>query len=376
MEHLLSASIGLGIFIIALMLGKKNRSIADHLLISWLSIITVNLISVFLLNTGEGDFAVWQLLLLEFSEASIFIHGPILYLYTRALTELSFSITPRAILHIVPFIIAFFLLAGPIFYGQEVESVLRNQLLIGKMISLLIYLLLVLKRLYIHKNKVADIFSNTEAKHLTWLFVVAWGILCIWIIAVGSLILDRFTLLSIPQYGGLLTNMAFSVFLFVIGYFGVRQPSLFIEYSRKSKRLPIEEKRGGKSKYEKSGLSEEQAIAIHKNAVGLMVDEKPYLDPELTLYALAERLQIPPNHLSQAINSIEKKNFFDFVNQYRIEQVKKSLRLGEGDHLTLLGIAFEAGFNSKASFNRAFKKFVGETPSQYRKGLSERLADR
>jgi AraC-like DNA-binding protein len=98
-----------------------------------------------------------------------------------------------------------------------------------------------------------------------------------------------------------------------------------------------------------------------------MTHEKPYLNPELNLYLLAERLNLLPNHLSQAINSVERKNFFDFVNHYRIQEVKKCLVSNEKEHLTLLGIAFECGFNSKTSFNRTFKKIVGLTPSEFRK---------
>ncbi len=366
MGYLHAASIGLAVFIIALILGKKNRSVSDHFLVLWLLVLTINFVSVFLLNTKNGDFVVWEQLLLEFSEASIFIHGPILYFYTLSLTKFSFELNPGIGVHAIPFLIAFSLLAVPIFYDETANFNLRNLLLVVKMISLLIYVILVLRILFAHKKKVDDIFSNTEEKHLTWLFLVTLGVLCLWTIAVVSLFLHRVIHLEIPQYGGLLTNIASSLFLFVIGYFGVKQPSLFVEYSKKVSAYTFE-KENTKSKYEKSGLTEKQAIAIHRKTVALMDHEKSYLNPELTLYSLAEQLHVLPNHLSQAINSIEKKNFFDFVNYYRIHEVKKCLESNEKGHLTLLGIAFECGFNSKTSFNRTFKKTEGMTPSAYRK---------
>jgi AraC-like DNA-binding protein len=367
MEYLHSASIGLAVFIIALILGKRNRSVSDHFLVLWLCILTVNFVSVFLLNTKNGDFVVWERLLLEFSEASIFIHGPILYFYTLSLTQVSFEVNRRNALHAIPFFLALSLLVVPIFYGEEANFNLRNLLLTCKMTSLLIYIILVLRILFAHKKKVDEIFSNTEEKHLTWLFLVALGMLCIWIIAVISLFLDRVMDLEIPQYGGLLINIASSIFLFVMGYFGVKQPSLFVEYSEKSISDYELETETIKSKYEKSGLTEKEAITIHKRTVEFMTHEKPYLNPELNLYLLAERLNLLPNHLSQAINSVERKNFFDFVNHYRIQEVKKCLVSNEKEHLTLLGIAFECGFNSKTSFNRTFKKIVGLTPSEFRK---------
>jgi len=100
-----------------------------------------------------------------------------------------------------------------------------------------------------------------------------------------------------------------------------------------------------------------------------MLNEKPYLNPDLNLYSLAKLLDIRPNHLSQIINSMEKKNFFDFVNEYRIHEVKKNLVQDDKKNLSLLGIAFESGFNSKASFNRAFRKIEGTTPSKYKEKL-------
>jgi len=365
-EYLYAASIGLAIFIIALIFGKRNRSIADYFLVVWLFVLTINFISVFLLNMTNDKYEVWEHLLFEFSEASIFIHGPLLYFYTLSLTQISFKLNKETVVHFIPFFAVFFVLVIPIFSGRSVQSDLRNLFLIFKMTSLLIYLVFVLRILLAHKKKLDEIFSNTYEKHLTWLFVVTLGMLCVWTIALVSLFLERVLELQIPQHGGLLINSALSIFLFVIGYFGVKQPSLFTEYTEgiSDYKLVTE---GVKSKYHKSGLDEREAISIHKSTIEFMAKKKPYLNPELTLYSLAGQLDILPNHLSQAINSIEGKNFFDFINHYRVQEVEKYLISNEKEHLTLLGIAFECGFNSKTSFNRTFKNIIGLTPSEYRK---------
>ncbi|WP_425235081.1 helix-turn-helix domain-containing protein [Ulvibacterium sp.] len=120
-------------------------------------------------------------------------------------------------------------------------------------------------------------------------------------------------------------------------------------------------------KYRNSGLDTKRSKQIQQALLELIKTTKPYLEKELTLYNLAERLKVQPNHLSQVINSLEGKNFFDFINMYRVEAAKEKIRLGDYQNLTLLGIAFESGFNSKASFNRAFKKFTGQTPTDYKK---------
>ena len=98
-----------------------------------------------------------------------------------------------------------------------------------------------------------------------------------------------------------------------------------------------------------------------------MQDKKPYQDNELTLFTLAKQLKIHPNHLSQIINQHHNQNFFDYINEQRVIDVKEALLSHKYDNHSLLGIAHEFGFNSKASFNRAFKKFTGMTPSDFKR---------
>ncbi len=367
--YLLAASLGLTFFIIALILGKQGKKKADYILAVWFLIFFLNFLSLFLLNLPDAGYQTWKLVLFEFSEASIFLHGPLLFFYAHSLITKSTQIRTGQILHAIPFLIGLSILFAGLVRGEEIPGSTRNILLFTKMMSLLVYALVVLKMLHSHSNRVEDIFSNVEKKHLRWLSILTWGVLVVWAVASSSLIVDRFTQVEIPQYGGLFTNVALSLFVFVIGFFGVNQPSIFVESPEG--RIKKEQGRKGKVKYEKSGLTIESAQLTHTRILEVMEEQKPFLEPELTLYSLSELLKIPPNHLSQAINSIEGKNFFDFINLYRINEAKKHIQSNEKDHLTLLGIAFEAGFNSKTSFNRAFKKHVGQTPSEYRKKASE-----
>jgi AraC-like DNA-binding protein len=99
--------------------------------------------------------------------------------------------------------------------------------------------------------------------------------------------------------------------------------------------------------------------------VQLMQLGKAYEDPELSLAQVAKQLQSNPSHISKTVNKGFGVNFNDFVNQYRIEAVKEMLNNGEHKKQTLLGIAFECGFNSKATFNRAFKKLTGQSPKEW-----------
>lgn len=241
-QQLFSAGIGLTIFIMALILGKKNRSATDYVLVFWLLVFSLYLISILLLNSNQQEFELYEFLMLEFTEASIFLHGPILFLYTQSLTDFSFRIKLKQIFHFVPFMASFVFLVLLLFKEGQQANVYRDLLLIGKMTSLLIYSLISLKLLHFHKNNVKDIFSNTERKYLSWLSIIVWGILSIWIIAVTSLSLDRFSDIQIPQYGGMFTNISVCILIFVMGYFGVRQPSLFFDY--KEKTSPLAKRKG------------------------------------------------------------------------------------------------------------------------------------
>lgn len=97
-----------------------------------------------------------------------------------------------------------------------------------------------------------------------------------------------------------------------------------------------------------------------------MEREKPYLNPNVSLQDVSAQLSIPLRFLSQVINEYYKKNFFDFINQYRIEEAKKLIRNSANANKKMFAILYDSGFNSKSSFNAAFKKNVGMTPSEFR----------
>ena len=102
----------------------------------------------------------------------------------------------------------------------------------------------------------------------------------------------------------------------------------------------------------------------------LMKGEEPYLDPGLSLRSLAAQLGLPPNHLSQLLNEGFQKNFSEYINSWRVITFQKKVADPANQHLTLLALAFESGFNSKTAFNTFFKKITGMTPRAYVNSLS------
>jgi AraC-like DNA-binding protein len=98
-----------------------------------------------------------------------------------------------------------------------------------------------------------------------------------------------------------------------------------------------------------------------------MNNEQIFREPELTILDVSQRLTVPRHHVTQVLNEKLEKNFYTFINEYRIEDAKQRLKDPKNDNLTVLAIGYDAGFNSKSSFNTLFKKHVGVTPSEFRK---------
>lgn len=98
----------------------------------------------------------------------------------------------------------------------------------------------------------------------------------------------------------------------------------------------------------------------------LMEEEKPYLDPDMSVIKMAKKMEVSKEHISQVVNRHFYMNFNQFLNKYRIEEAKKRLRDPAENRFVVLKIAYDVGFNSKSTFNTAFKKLTGMSPSRYR----------
>ncbi len=128
--------------------------------------------------------------------------------------------------------------------------------------------------------------------------------------------------------------------------------------------FPINARR---DKYAKSGLRRQQMQKYKQRLEEIMVSQQAYLQPNLTLPALAKSVGCSVNHLSQVINAGFNMSFFDYLNSHRIDHARTLLSEFESSNGAILNIAFTVGFNSNSAFYAAFKKHVGMTPAQYRK---------
>jgi AraC-like DNA-binding protein len=151
-----------------------------------------------------------------------------------------------------------------------------------------------------------------------------------------------------------------AVFIYTVGYLGFRQPEIFNgSVSDNGKKQEV--------KYARSSLKEEQAKAHLDKLLSVMETEKPYLDSNLKIQHLSEKVGVSSHHLSQIINENLNQNYADFINSYRINEAKRLLLSPEYELEKILSIAFDAGFQNKATFNASFKKYTGMSPTEYKK---------
>ena len=366
----------LAFFLSFLLITKKNKNAADYILSAWLSVLGANLITYYLLSTHQYSYPSWVV----FGTMLPLLHGPFLYLYVRQQTSPK-PFLMRDYLHFVPLLLCNILFASFYFassseridivmhegQGFDVEMTIRSY---AVYLSGIVYVSLSLWTLYQYRKNMVQQFSNTEKINFNWLLYLILWIVIIW-----------FFVLFVQEDKFIYAATTF--FILWLGYFGIKQVQVFhqpniseVEYLEyeKDTHLDYGEKdivglEPTDKKYKNSGLTDSDIDDIHARLMLLLDNEKPFTNPNLTLNELAKMLHVHPNSLSQVINAKEEKNFYELINKKRIDEFIKKLAVPENKQYTLISIAFDCGFNSKASFNRNFKKYFESTPSEYQKML-------
>jgi len=359
----------------AILILQKKKVLHDKILIYWLIYLGLYAGSyAFLSNILFTDF---HLLSVSFISL-LMLHGPFLYLYISALIDEKYQFQRKNLFHFIPFLLFnIFVFTSPLFpeiagsirldhaETEHGSPLLFNFFLILTALSGPVYFLLSIRLFKILDINIFNNFSTTENINLDWLRKLVYSFGVIWtaliIIATIHHVFHLFSWAFCTD--GLFLSL--SVFIILIGYFGLKQKEIFIQYPDHK----IEYVTKPKTKYATVLLNETDSKNYVSQIKQLMETEKPYLDADLTLPGMAAKLQIPSHHLSRVINEKFGLNFFDFINQYRIEEVKSKIAKPEFDNLSILGIAFESGFNTKSAFNRVFKKMTGTTPSEYKNQL-------
>jgi AraC-like DNA-binding protein len=413
-----------GFLLAAVLAAHRTNRTANRLLAALMAAFAVSLLSEVYYSTGlvrthPHFFGI--------SYPMPWVFGPLVYLYAVAASDRSWRFGARGALHFAP-VLVLLMLTFPIYLRSGPEKIaLFDRLTAGnpptllavldpfKYVSGLAYSAVTVVYLRGHRRRVEDSYSNTDRVNLQWLQSLAGAAAAIWLLAVLTQVAGLLPP-PIERYRGNLVSLAVALLVYVIGYKGLRQPEVF-RYDRletahrtptshdghparaEAARVPagrtplesasVESTPGERApaertapsppdrtdaRYERSGLGEFEARQLKAALLTLMAKEHPYRDPELTLPALAERLESTPHKLSEVLNREMSQTFYDFVNGYRVEEVRGRITDPNTKHLKILALGLEAGFASKSTFNQAFKKLTGQTPSTYRKALEARKA--
>lgn len=325
-----------------------------------------------------------------------FLYGTLIYFYARELTHPNhFPLSGRQWLHFLPSILHVFVTWPLLLFDAETQAIALSQgdsehlwlslwgLLLGDVelylaiIQLTTYLILSIQLIRTHQERVNQNFSFQENVNLLWLRNLLIGIFLVYFIWLAE------ELIYLEEGNSLLDallGLSMVALIYCMGFMGLRQPIIFSATKNGSTSesdakyvetttLKVPEKApttdDQQEKYQKSSLSVEMCEALMAQIDDWMEKDKSYLNSQLSLPQLAEVIGVSVNYISQAINEQAQRNFFDYVNSYRVKEVSAKLKSDEKQNILELGLA--SGFNSKSAFYTAFRKHTGMTPGQYRK---------
>lgn len=249
-------------------------------------------------------------------------------------------------------------------FATDKSNTIRLMLLIFYLLQASVYIFLSL-RLFRKHQRVLNIFSsNKEFIDLKWLIRLIVGIAVILLAVILSNLIFPF------KSPTLLVNLLTIGVIFDFTYHAIKQKEIFPQVETITKNVISIDDELEMIESRNKLIDDSELVEMKAKLTGYMVEKQPFLDPEINLIRLAEQMNISAHKLSYIINAGYNINFFNFISQYRIEYAKKLITDENLNHLSLLGIAFESGFNSKTTFNNSFKRMTGMTPSEYKKNGS------
>ncbi len=374
MEFVLNAGLGVGLLLFSLLLFKKGKQLKDYLFLSW---IAASLLQIGFYQITIYHFALYGIWAVV-SFAIPLLGAPLLFLYIQSLTkrQLSFlQIASHVCIYPIYCLVFYFsaqtsdyeLVASQGFFSPSPDSPLWTQYYaVPLAISGMLYCVWDLLLLKKHKQRISQLYSYEEQVDLRWLNYVVYSYFVLFLFAsflvFGGVHFQIFPLKDTFA----LVGICLCLMLIAFGFYGFHQSTVFSnipinETTRESK------KNGDRTpSYTKSGLNPDRVKVLGLQIQRHMEQQKPFLNEQLTLSMLASQCDCTQAQLSQIVNQHFNKSFYDFVNEYRVEEAKKRLNSPTYEHLSILGIAYDCGFKSKSSFNRYFKKYTGTSPSKFK----------
>lgn len=351
-----------------LLITKKEKKTADKFLAGFFFVICL-----YLLNNFSVAYEFWKI----FPNTIIIItlvsltYGPLLYFYVTSLLGKKVS-KNQLLYHSIPIVITFLIILPFVFkdnseklpYFTDKFINLPVNVAIGTFLQFLsapVYFVWIISILNLHKSTLKNTHSSIDKISLSWMRKLLYGVVTIWLVDCLFVLAINFTNYDIHYGTSFIIKFTFIAFIILIGFYGIRQGNIFSSIQSNSIEPNKEE-----TKVNKRIIPEDKTKEYTETLHRFMKKEKVYLNNEIRIQDLANELNIPVHTLSHVINTNLNQNFYDFINSHRINEVKTRLHDEKYSHYTIVAIAFDCGFNSKATFNRLFKQYTGLTPTQYK----------
>lgn len=295
--------------------------------------------------------------------------GPFIFIYVRAVSNPDIVVKPSSWHFLMPLLYFSFLTYGLIARVTTDEAIANHPVVFVVymffqffiVVQLPYYLIQSMKLVRQYQKRLKDEYSNIDKISLNWLHYLLSAFAffyAVWILlSAGDLLIIKNYM---PDFSVNLVTLLLAIFIYSIGYYTLLRPELFqVKLQRRSEVMSVP--------LDIAELEEHKSKIIH-----IIENKKIHLNQKLTVKDLAKELGITAKATSRMINSGFGKSFYDLINSYRIEEVKRNLVDGQNQHLTIEGIALNSGFNSSSTFNRLFKSQTGQTPKAFRS--AEQLA--
>jgi len=370
------------IFYLILFQSKPNKLLSDYILMLFTFLLGVIFFDQYLRNTNFYQLHphFWGI-----TYCFPILTGPLLYLYVVLITKPIQKFSPWFLLLTIPFFVFLtYYLATYYFLPADNKSAYFHlattkpwaMIYAGEFFLVFsgpVYSVLGLFRLKRHIKNIEDNFSYKSGINLGWLKTILIAIVVVNVINILLNVFSDIYPLFTYQTGDNIMHSLNVFLIFFIGYYGFKQTLIYPSGKARPElvnealfaNIQLSGNSEASPKYIKSGLQKNEVDHYYSSLMQLMDSEKLFLDSKLSIKSVAEKLEISVNHLSQVINQKSGKNFFKFINEYRVEEAKKLLLDQSNKKYTILAIAYDCGFNSKSSFNTIFKQYTGKTPSDF-----------
>ncbi len=360
MLHIIGLAFSMFMFFLLLL--KKDRSPSDNILMMWVVLIAAHMLSYIGHATGF-TFRYPNILGLTFPIP--LLHGVFLYLYARSLVGIKTDSIRNILKHLIPAVLIV-VLAIPFYVLPEDQKtfVFQNEgkgyewftyiLILVIVVSGISYSMATILIIRNHRKKLLNLFSNIDKKMLGWLENLSIGLIIIWL---AVIFFDDAVIFGIV-----------SIFIFFMALLGINQVPVFYNYSNYEFFEPEKEvisKEKVHHTVAQNFKEDKHLTAIFERLEKLMESDKTYKDPDLTLLQLSSKLNLSPNTVSQTINSVAEKTFYQYINDFRIKEFIVIVTLPENQKFTLIALAYDCGFKSKTTFNKYFKQTTGMTPTEF-----------